>query len=109
MTKSNAAVAADWYRAGLARVLWQAETRVMEPESNHVTTWDEFTARQTRETGAAESIQPPPRREAKESSLSAVLMQAIHVAGARRGRISRAARIRELTLLEVLSETMRRR
>jgi hypothetical protein len=38
--------------------------------------------------------------------LSALLMQAIHLAGARRG-LSRAERIREATLLEVLSTTMR--
>jgi hypothetical protein len=36
-------------------------------------------------------------------------MEAIHLAGARRGRIPRAERIREQTLLEVLSETLRRR
>jgi hypothetical protein len=57
-----------------------------------------------------ESIQPSRQRwEAKEYSLSALLMQAIHVAGARRCRLSRAERIREQTLLEVLSETLRRR
>jgi hypothetical protein len=32
-----------------------------------------------------------------------------HLAGARRGRLSRAERIREQTLLQVLSETMRRK
>jgi hypothetical protein len=80
-------------------------------QADHATTWDEFTARQAaRKTGEdLESIQPSrERREANESSLSAVLMQAIHLAGARRGRISRAERIREQTLLEVLSEAMRR-
>jgi hypothetical protein len=75
-------------------------------------TWDEFTARQVaRESGEdlAGPIQPPPRqRPDKESSLSALLMQAIHAA-ARCGRISRAERIRQQTLLEVLSEAMRRR
>jgi hypothetical protein len=79
-------------------------------QPNHLT-WDEFSARQAaRETGEdPESIQPSrPRREANESSLSAVLMQAIHLAGARRGRISRAEHIRQLTLLEVLTEAMRR-
>jgi hypothetical protein len=72
-------------------------------------TWDDFTARQAaRETGGEDgSIPSPPRK--KESSLSAVLLEAIHLAGARRGRTSRAERIREQTLLEVLSETMRRR
>jgi hypothetical protein len=73
-------------------------------------TWDGFAARKSaRETGEDESIPLPPRKrpEARES-LSAVLMQAIHLAGARRGRISRADRIREQTLLEVLTEAMRR-
>jgi hypothetical protein len=37
-----------------------------------------------------------------------VLLDAIHLAGARRGRISRAERIREQTLVEVLSGAMRR-
>ena len=80
--------------------------------AGNLTTWDEFAARRAGEDLAdpRTEIQPPPpkRPEAKESSLSAVLMQAIHVAGARRGRLSRAERIREQTLLEVLSETMRR-
>jgi hypothetical protein len=85
----------------------------MAVQPDHITTWDEFTAlKAARETGEdlAESIQPPPRqrREARESSLSALLLQAIPAAGARRGRISRAERIRQMTLLEVLSETMRR-
>jgi hypothetical protein len=82
-------------------------------QPNHATTtWDEFSARRAGEDLAdpRTDIQPPPRKrpEAKESSLAAVLMQAIHLAGARRGRLSRAERIREMTLLEVLSETMRR-
>ena len=84
----------------------------MAVQPDNLTTWDEFTARRAGEDLAdpRTEIQPPPpkRPEAKESSLSAVLMQAIHVAGARRGRLSRAERIREQTLLEVLSETMRR-
>jgi hypothetical protein len=74
-------------------------------------TWDEFTARKAaRETGEDESIPLPPRKrpESRESSLSAVLLQAIHLAGARRSRLSRAERIREQTLLEVLTEAMRR-
>jgi hypothetical protein len=74
--------------------------------------WDDFTAREeAREAGGdPASIQPSRQRpEAKESSLSTLLMEAIHEAGARRGRISRAERIREQTLLEVLGETMRRR
>jgi hypothetical protein len=79
-------------------------------QPNHATNWDEFSARQARETGEdLESIQPSrPRREAKESSLSSVLLEAIHLAGARRGRLSRAERVRQQTLLEVLTETMRR-
>ena len=43
-----------------------------------------------------------------EPSLSALLLQAIHLAGTRRGRLSRAERIREQTLLEVLTEAMRK-
>jgi len=82
----------------------------MQP--NHATAiWDEFTARPTvRETGEdLESIQPSrPRREAREPALSAVLMQAIHLASTRRSRISQTERIREQTLLEVLTEAMRR-
>jgi hypothetical protein len=77
-----------------------------------LTTWDEFAARRACEDLAdpRTEIQPPVRKrpEAKESSLSAVLLEAIHLAGARRGRISRAERIREQTLFEVLGETMRR-
>jgi hypothetical protein len=76
-------------------------------------TWDDFTARQAaREAGEdVASIQPSRQRqpEAKQASLSAVLMEAIHLAGARRGRIPRAERIREETLLAVLTETLRRR
>ena len=84
----------------------------MEQETNHATTWDEFSARRASEDLAdpRTEIQPPPRKrpEARESSLSAQLLEAIHLAGARRGRLSRAERIREMTLLEVLSATMRR-
>jgi hypothetical protein len=75
-------------------------------QPDRVTTWDEFTARRTApETGEEPAIQPKPKRQ--EPSLSTVLMQAIHLAGTRRGRISRAERIREQTLLEVLSVAMR--
>jgi hypothetical protein len=71
-----------------------------------VTTWEEFTARRAGEDFADPRIVPPPKRpEARQSSL---LLEAIHLAGARRGRLSRAERIREQTLLEMLSETMRR-
>jgi hypothetical protein len=76
-----------------------------------VENWDNFTARKSaRETGEDESIPLPPRKrpEARESSLASLLLQAIHLAGARRGRNSRAERVREQTLLEVLGETMRR-
>jgi hypothetical protein len=73
-------------------------------------TWDDYTARQTApETGEEPASQPKPlaKNKRQEPSLSALLMQAIHLAGARRGRLSRAERIREQTLLEVLSTTMR--
>jgi hypothetical protein len=80
--------------------------------AGNLTTWDEFAARRAGEDLAdpRTEVQPPPRQrtEARESSLSALLLQAIHLAGARRGRISRVERIREQTLLEVLGETMRR-
>jgi hypothetical protein len=60
----------------------------------------------------AGSIKPARKRgpggEAKESSLARLLMQAIHLAGTRRGRLSQAERIREQTLLEVLQAAMRR-
>jgi hypothetical protein len=78
-------------------------------QPDHETTWDEFAARRAGEDLADPRTVPPPKRpEAKESSLSALLMQAIHQAGTRRGRLSRAERIRERTLLEVLTEAMRR-
>jgi hypothetical protein len=50
----------------------------------------------------------PFARKRQEPSLSAVLMHAIHLAGARRGRLSQAERIRERKQLEVLTEAMRR-
>ena len=79
----------------------------MQPDP--VTTREEFTARRAGEEFADPRAVPPPKRpEARQSSLSALLLEAIHLAGARRGRISRAERIREQALLEVLSETMRR-
>ena len=81
----------------------------MQPDP--VITWDEFTARRAGEDldDPRTGIPPTPRKrpEAKEPSLSALLLEAIHLAGARRGRISRAERIRE-QLLEVLTEAMRR-
>jgi hypothetical protein len=48
------------------------------------------------------------RPEPKESTLADLLMQAVTLAGERRGRISRVGRIREQTLLEVLTEAIRR-
>ncbi len=73
-------------------------------------TWDDFTARQTApETGEEPAGEPKrsARNKRQEFSLATVLMHAIHVAGARRGRLSQAERIRERTLLEVLTEAMR--
>jgi hypothetical protein len=78
-------------------------------------TWDEFQARKAAADPADLVLEPAlskPRKrrpEPKESTLADLLMQAVTLAGERRGRISRAERIREQTLLEVLSETMRRR
>ena len=69
-------------------------------------TWDEFSARRTAlETGEEPAIQPKSKRQA--SSLSDLLMQAIQLAGARRGRLSRAERIRDQTLLEMLTAAVR--
>jgi hypothetical protein len=67
--------------------------------------WDDFTARQTAPETGEEPARPMPLAENKrqEPSLSNVLLQAIHLAGARRGRLSQAERIREATLLEVLT------
>jgi len=69
--------------------------------------WDDFTARQAPETGEGPAGQPIARSKRQEPSLSAVLLQAIQLAGGRRGRLSKAERIREATLLEVLSTAMR--
>jgi hypothetical protein len=46
--------------------------------------------------------------EAKESSLAGLLLQAIQLAGTRRGRLAQAESIREQTLLEVLTTKIRR-
>jgi len=62
--------------------------------------WDEFTGRRTAPETSENKHQEP--------SLSALLLQAIQLAGARRGRLSQAERIREQTLLEVLSVALRR-
>jgi len=73
----------------------------MQPD--HVSTWDDFTARKTaRETGE----EPKPKRQ--EPSLAARRMQAIHLASERRGRISKAESVREQTLVQVLEQMMRR-
>ena len=80
----------------------------MQPD--HIT-WDDFTARQTApETGEEREAESKPLagNKRQEPSLSTLLMQAIHLAGARRGRRSQAERIREQTLLEVLAASMRR-
>jgi hypothetical protein len=71
------------------------------------TTWDDYTVRP--ETGEEPASQPKPfaKNKRPEPSLSALLLQAIQLAGARRGRLSKAERIREATLLEVLSTAMR--
>ena len=51
----------------------------MTSQSDHVTTWDEFTAREAGEH--RDGMKPPRgRAEAKESSLSALLLEAIHAA-----------------------------
>ncbi len=68
---------------------------------------DDFTARQAPETDDVAGQPKLSRSKRQEPSLSVVLLQAIQLAGARRGRLSKAERIREQTLLEVLSTTMR--
>jgi hypothetical protein len=79
-------------------------------------TWEEFQARKAAADPSDLVLEPAlskaarkRRPEPKESTLAALLMQAVTLASARRGRLSRAERIREQTLLEVLSEAMRRR
>lgn len=79
----------------------------MQPD--HIS-WDDFNARRTApEVGEEPAGQPKPlaKRNRQAPALSDLLMQAIHLAGARRGRLSKAERIREQTLLEVLSTAMR--
>ena len=87
----------------------------MQPDK--VTTWEEYSARQAaRETGEEFGGQPVKQTrarkrrtgEAKEASLAGLLLQAIQLAGTRRGRLSQAESIREQTLLEVLTATIRR-
>ena len=86
--------------------------------STNSSTWDEFQTRKDAER--PDDDQPNPRlepwharnrkpaSEATTGSVSDLLMQAISVAGGRRGRIARAQAIREQTLLEVLQQAMRR-
>jgi hypothetical protein len=73
-------------------------------------TWEGFTARQAAaETDEEPQIPPKPAKNRRsEPSLANLMMEAIHLAGSRRGRLSRADRIREQTLLAVLSEAIRR-
>jgi hypothetical protein len=78
-------------------------------------TWEEFQARKAAADSSDLVLEPalskPARKrrpEPKESTLADLLMQAVTLAGARRGRISRAESVRERTLLEVLEQTMRR-
>jgi hypothetical protein len=78
-------------------------------------TWEEFQARKTAADSSDLVLEPalskPARKhrsEPKESTLADLLMQAVTLAGERRGRISRAESVRERTLLEVLEQTMRR-
>ena len=80
-------------------------------QPNSAPGWDNFTARQIMEEPDEAAIERPGKRRgaAKASpSLSELLLQAIQAAGARRGRITRAERIREATLLEVLTTAIRK-
>ena len=73
----------------------------MQPDIN----WDDFTARRTApESGEepASQLKPLAGNKRQGPSLSALLLQAIQLAGARRGRLAHAERIRERTLLDVL-------
>ena len=80
--------------------------RWLQAQPDHGITWDEFTAREAGEDRAG--MKPSRKRaEAKGALLSGLLLEAIHAASTRRGRISRAERIREQTLLEVLAAAMR--
>jgi hypothetical protein len=76
-------------------------------QRGHIT-WDEFSARRAApETGEEPAGQPKPLAKRQQPSLSALLLEAIQVASARRSRLSKAERIREATLLEVLTAAMR--
>ena len=81
----------------------------MQPD--HLPGRDEFSARRAaQENGGDQSLETAPTRTrpaARTPSLAEVLLEAIQVASTRRGRLSRAERIREATLLEVLSTAMR--
>jgi hypothetical protein len=48
-------------------------------------------------------------REVKEASLADLLLQAIDLAGTRRGRLSQAEKVREQTLIEVLAAAVNRK
>jgi hypothetical protein len=63
-------------------------------QPDHIATWDEFDARRAaEETGEEPAGQAKPFGKTKrpEPSLATVLMQAIHLAGARRSRLSQAS------------------
>jgi uncharacterized membrane protein len=63
--------------------------------------WDEFQVRKAAAAPSDPMLEPAvskPRKrrpEAKESALADLLLQAIHLAGGRRGRITRAQSVRE--------------
>jgi hypothetical protein len=76
--------------------------------------WDEFQERKASGGKAAAvpirrpKMKKPAASEAPPATLAELLMQAVRVAIARRGREAREIVVREETLLEVLSEAMRR-
>jgi hypothetical protein len=75
------------------------------------TSWDEFTARKAAPETSEEpdsQLKPLAGNKRQGHSLASLLLQAIQLAGTRRGRLSQAERIREQTLLEVLTTSMRR-
>jgi len=76
--------------------------------SDNRLTWDSFSVRKAAEEAGEGPESQPKRNKRPETTLSSILMQAIATANARRGRLSRAERIRQQTLLEILTESMRR-
>ena len=92
----------------------------VQPNGKPVQSFEEFTAARKARSEAelaslSESLEQPPARRkrkpapvAKEASLADLLLQAIHIVNSRRGRPVQAERIREATLMEVLTDAVNR-